>query len=80
VLVQASANREIARSLARLMPKVRRLEQARFGSLAGRRSVEQHERIVTLCAARKTAEATEAVRDNWLSLGVLIDRSFREEE
>lgn len=80
VLVQASANREIARSLARLMPKVRRLEQARFGSLAGRRSVEQHERIITFCAARKTAEAAEAVRENWLSLGALIDRSFQEEE
>lgn len=80
VLVQASANGEIARSLERLMPKVRRLEQARFGSLAGRRSVEQHERIVTLCAARKSAEAAEAVRENWLSLGALIDRSFQEEE
>jgi len=80
VLVQASANREIARSLGRLMPKVKRLEQARFGSLAGRRSVEQHERIITLCAARKTAEAAEAVRENWLSLGALIDRSFQEEE
>jgi DNA-binding GntR family transcriptional regulator len=63
-----------------LMTKVRRLEQARFGSLSGRRSVEQHERIITLCAARKTAEAAEAVRENWLSLGALIDRSFREEE
>ena len=80
VLVQASANREIARSLARLMPKVRRLEQARFGSLSGRRSVEQHERIIALCAARKTVEAAEAVRENWLSLGALIDRSFQEEE
>lgn len=80
VLVQASANREIARSLARLMPKIRRLEQARFGSLPGRRSVEHHERIITLCAARKTAEAAEAVRENWLSLGALIDRSFQEEE
>ena len=80
VLIQASANREIARSLARLMPKIRRLEQARFGSLAGRRSVEQHDRIIALCAARKTAEAAEAVRENWLSLGVLIDQSFQEEE
>jgi DNA-binding GntR family transcriptional regulator len=80
VLVQASANREIARSLERVMPKVRRLEQARFGSLAGRRSVEQHERIVNLCAARKTPDAAEAVRENWLSLGALIDRSFQEEE
>jgi DNA-binding GntR family transcriptional regulator len=80
VLVHASANREIARSIERLMPKVRRLEQARFGSLAGRRSVEHHERIIALCAAGKTAEAAEAVRENWLSLGALIDRSFQEEE
>jgi DNA-binding GntR family transcriptional regulator len=80
VLVQASANREIARSLERLMPKVRRLERARFGSLAGRRSVEQHDRILAFCAARKAAEASEAVRENWLSLGALIDQSFRDEE
>lgn len=80
VLVQASANREIARSLERLMPKIRRLERARFGSLAGRRSVDQHERIITFCVAREAAAAAEAVRENWLSLGALIDRSFQEEE
>ena len=79
VLVQAAANREIARSLERLMPKIRRLERARFGSLAGRRSVEQHERILALCAAGEAERAGEAVRENWLSLGVLIDQSFGEE-
>ena len=79
VLVQAAANREIARSLERLLPKIRRLERARFGSLAGRRSVEQHERIIALCAAGETHLAAEAVRENWLTLGALIDRSFGEE-
>jgi DNA-binding GntR family transcriptional regulator len=79
VLVQAAANREIARSLQRLMPKVRRLERARFGSLAARRSVEQHARVVELCAAGDAEGAAGAVRDNWLSLGALIDRSFGEE-
>ena len=79
VLVQAAANREIARSLARLLPKIRRLERARFGSLAGRRSVEQHEQIIALCAAGEAERAAEAVRENWLTLGVLIDQSFREE-
>ena len=79
VLVQAAANREIARSLERLMPKIRRLERARFGSLAGRRSVEQHERIIALCAAGEAERTAEAVRENWLSLGVLIDQSFGEE-
>jgi DNA-binding GntR family transcriptional regulator len=79
VLVHASANREIARSLERLTPKVRRLERARFGSLAGRRSVEQHERILALCGAGDAERAAEAVRENWLTLGALIDQSFGEE-
>jgi DNA-binding GntR family transcriptional regulator len=79
VLVRAAANGEIVRSLERLMPKIRRLERARFGSLAGRRSVEQHERIIALCAAGEAERTAEAVRENWLSLGVLIDQSFGEE-
>jgi DNA-binding GntR family transcriptional regulator len=80
VLVKAAANREITRSLERLMPKIRRLERARFGSLSGRRSVEQHERIIALCAASEAEQAAEAVRENWLTLGALIDQSFREEK
>jgi DNA-binding GntR family transcriptional regulator len=80
VLVQASANAEIVRSLERLTPKVRRLERARFGSLAGRRSVEQHERIIELCALGDAKQAAEAVRENWLTLGALIDRTFDNEE
>jgi DNA-binding GntR family transcriptional regulator len=79
VLVRAAANREIARSLERLLPKIRRLERARFGSLAGRRSVEQHERIIALCAAGETERAADAIRENWLTLGALIDQSFGEE-
>jgi DNA-binding GntR family transcriptional regulator len=79
VLVHAAANREIARSLERLLPKIRRLERARFGSLAGRRSVEQHERITALCAAGDAQRAAEAVRENWLTLGALIDQTFGEE-
>jgi DNA-binding GntR family transcriptional regulator len=74
--VHASANGEIARSLDRLMPRLRRLERLRFGSLVGRRSVEQHAAIVERCAAGDAAGAAEAVRENWLSLGTLIDRSF----
>jgi DNA-binding GntR family transcriptional regulator len=80
VLVQASANREIARSLDRLIPRVRRLERARFASLAGRRSVGQHERIIGRCAAADVEGAADAVRENWLSLGALIDQTFQPEE
>jgi DNA-binding GntR family transcriptional regulator len=80
VLVQASANREIARSLERLMPKVRRLERARFGSLAGRRSVEGHDQIIALCASGEAEAAAQAVREQWLALGALIDQTFAKED
>jgi DNA-binding GntR family transcriptional regulator len=80
VLVHASANREIARSLERLMPRVRRLERARFGSLPGRRSVRQHDQIVVLCASGQAEAAARAVRENWLSLGALIDQTFDREQ
>jgi len=80
VLVQASANREITRSLERLMPKIRRLERARFGSLAGRRSVQGHDQIIALCGSGEAEAAAQAVREQWLALGVLIDQTFDREQ
>jgi DNA-binding GntR family transcriptional regulator len=73
VFLTASANAEIPRALDRLMPRVRRLERLRFGSLSGRASVKQHTSII---AARTPEEAAARVKENWLSLGALIDRSF----
>jgi DNA-binding GntR family transcriptional regulator len=73
VFLKVSANSEIPKALDRLMPRVRRLERLRFGSLSGRASVKQHERIVT---AATPDEAATRVKENWLSLGALIDRSF----
>jgi hypothetical protein len=70
----------IARSLERLMPKVRRLERARFGSLAGRRSVEGHDQIIALCASGEAEAAAQAVREQWLALGALIDQTFAKED
>ena len=76
VFVAASGNREMPKALERLMPRLRRLERLRFGSLAGRRSVRQHDRIVACARRRDAAGAADAVLENWLSLGALIDRSF----
>jgi DNA-binding GntR family transcriptional regulator len=78
VLVAASRNLEIPPTLDRLMPRLRRLERARFGSLAGRRSVEQHAAIVQHCAAGDAAAAADASVQNWLTLGVMLERSFDE--
>jgi DNA-binding GntR family transcriptional regulator len=76
VLLTASANAELTRVLDRLMPRLRRLERLRFGSLAGRASVRQHEEIVAAAAANDVKTTAQRVRENWLSLGTLIDRSF----
>ncbi len=46
VFIRASANTEIPKALERLMPRIRRLERLRFGSLSGRASVKQHTAIV----------------------------------
>ena len=71
VFVHVAANAEIARALDRLMPRIRRLERLRFGSLSARASVKQHAQIIEHAHA-----AQDLVKDNWLSLGALIDRSF----
>ena len=76
VFVDASGNREIPRALARLLPRLRRLERLQFGSLRGRRSSEQHERIAAHAARGAVEETAAAVLENWRSLGALIDATF----
>ncbi len=76
VLLTASANSELTKTLDRLMPRLRRLERLRFGSLAGRGSVRQHDEILAAAKHQDVKTTAERVRENWLSLGTLIDRSF----
>ncbi len=76
VLLTASSNAELTGVLDRLMPRLRRLERLRFGSLAGRASVRQHDAIIAAAGAKDVKTTAERVRENWLSLGTLIDRSF----
>lgn len=76
IFVEVAANGEIPRVLDRLMPRVRRLERLRFGSLPGRDSVRQHDTIFDAAAGGDAGETATLVRENWLSLGTLIDRSF----
>ena len=76
VFVRASANREVQHTLDRLMPKVRRLEYAQFGSLAGHTSVLQHQAIITACEQRLAAQAASLTEQNWLNLGHLIVQSL----
>jgi len=76
VFVDASGNGEIAPTIDRLLPRLRRIERLRFGTLSGRRSVTQHARIIELARAGDAHATAAAVRENWLTLGALLDASF----
>jgi DNA-binding GntR family transcriptional regulator len=80
VFLATAGNAELERTLEQLMPRVRRLERARFASLSGRTSVKQHDEIVDRATSGSWPDTIAAVRANWLSLGALIERSFPEEE
>lgn len=72
VAVRASANPLLPGLLEQVTPLLRRLERARFSSLAGRGSVADHERIIELCAQGRADEAGAAARENWSTLGRLL--------
>lgn len=68
VFVDLCANRTVIAVLDDLTPLLRRMERARFATLAGRASVSQHRDIVE-AARRGDAEAAAATtRANWLTL------------
>lgn len=80
VILSATGNLAILRSLDRLMPAIRRLEYAQFGSLAGRDSWRQHEAIRAALAAGDGATAAALMEENWLSLGRLLTRTTKPNE
>ncbi|QCR40665.1 GntR family transcriptional regulator [Microbacterium sp. SGAir0570] len=72
VAVTASANPLLGTLLEQVTPLLRRLERARFSSLAGRDSVSAHERIIELAADCDVDGAAAATRENWLTLERLL--------
>jgi DNA-binding GntR family transcriptional regulator len=76
VFVSVSGNRDIARVLERLAPRLHRLELLRTGALPGRRALAQHEAIIARAAGGDGPGAASAVRENWLELGAMIERSL----
>lgn len=77
VFVERCQNAEVERILARIAPRLRRLELLRRGVLPGRRAIAQHEAIILRAAQGDPARAASAVRENWLELGRLVERSLR---
>jgi DNA-binding GntR family transcriptional regulator len=76
VFVAASGNRDVARVVDRLAARLHRLERLPTGALPGRRSVAQHEAIVARAANRDAGGAASATRENWMTLGALIERAL----
>lgn len=76
VFVARAGNGELRRSLQRLLPRVRRLELARFSALAGRESVAQHDAIIAAAMSGESRRTGELVEDNWLTLGRLLAETF----
>lgn len=67
--VEAAGNPEIAAALARLLPKLRRLEIARFAADRAADSADQHERIIEAFRKGDAVSAAELTETNWLKLG-----------
>jgi DNA-binding GntR family transcriptional regulator len=76
VFVDVSANADIARVLARLAPRLRRLELLPSVTLPGRRALAQHEAIIDRARADDAGSAASAAREHWLSFGALVERSL----
>jgi DNA-binding GntR family transcriptional regulator len=76
VFVSASDNPEIPRVLARLMPRLQRLEHLSAENLPGRRSVAQHEAMISRAEMGDAAGAAAAARANWMTLGSVLERAF----
>jgi DNA-binding GntR family transcriptional regulator len=72
IAVQKTGNREIVLALERVLPKIRRLEFAKFGTLEGSTSVEQHREILRAIESGESKKAADLVEENWLSLGRLL--------
>ncbi len=76
VFVAAAGNCEVERALARLTPRLRRLELLHRGALPGRRALAQHEAIIARAAGGDATGAATAARENWLTCGGLFERSL----
>lgn len=69
VFVQQAHNPEIIAALSRVMPKIRRLEYAKFSSIDHTHSPEDHRLIIEACEAKDSLLTAERIEQNWMSLG-----------
>ena len=76
VFVDACGNPEIGRVLAGMAPRLHRVEHLSDGVLPTRRSVAQHEALITRAQSGDAPGAASAARANWMTLGLELERAF----
>jgi DNA-binding GntR family transcriptional regulator len=76
VFVRMCGIREIPRVLARLTPRLRRVESFGERELPGRRSVAQHQAMIRKAEIGDAPGAASDARANWMTLGAVLERTF----
>ena len=76
VFVDACGNPEVGRVLARLTPRLHRVESLGEGNLPGSRSVAQHEALIERAGRGDAPAAASAARANWMTLGAVLERGL----
>lgn len=78
VFVRECGNPEVAHVLEHLHPRLERVECLCQGHLPGRRSVAQHEALMTRAETRDAPGAALVARANWMTLGTVLERALAE--
>jgi DNA-binding GntR family transcriptional regulator len=72
IVIRAARNPELERALDRLMPHIRRLQLAQFGSEPARLSIRQHKAIVTAFRRDCVDDAVQTMEENWSNIESLL--------
>lgn len=80
VLVEASGNEELHRTLARLMPQVRRLDLLHFRALSRHEAVDHDDQVLDACRDGAADEAARLVEASFLALGDSVAELLRRRE
>jgi DNA-binding GntR family transcriptional regulator len=77
IVIRAARNPELERALDRLMPHIRRLQLAQFGSEPARLSIRQHKAIVTAFRRDSVDDAMQTMEENWSNIESLLRHGDR---
>jgi DNA-binding GntR family transcriptional regulator len=76
VFLTRCGNAEVARVVARLTPRLHRVECLCRDDFPGGRSVMQHQAMIKRAQDRDAPGAASAARANWMTLGNVLERAF----